>query len=196
MYEHACPGCAGLMDSASGKPAWRSLLACQNAGGAGICYELTLPVEHDEPRGAMASLRSTLFAACCIALHAPLQVAAAVAIDGAEPRDRIVVTIQDMSIAAALRDIGRTYGFEIKGTLADDNDTVSTTISGNLEDVLMRLLRNVNHVIVRSPDNLSGIEKVTISGASTPQPSPPQAIPDQGRSQAGQPSPPPQEEQD
>ena len=144
----------------------------------------------------MASFRSTLFAACCIALHAPLQAAAAVAIDGAEPRDRIVVTIQDMSIAAALRDIGRTYGFEIKGALADDNDTVSTTISGNLEDVLARLLRNVNHVIVRSPDNLSGIEKVIISGASAPQPSPPQAIPDQGRSQAGHPSPPPQEEQD
>jgi hypothetical protein len=145
----------------------------------------------------VASLRSTLFAVCCIAVHAPLQAAATIAIDGHEPRDRVTVTIQDMSIGAALRDIGRTYGFEIKGALADDNEAVSTTISGDLEDVLTRLLRNVNHVIVRSPDNRSGIEKVIIMGTgSAPQPSSSQGMTDEGRSQVGQRSAPPLEERD
>lgn len=145
----------------------------------------------------MASFKPTLFVACCIAVHTPLQAAAIIAIDGDEPRDRITVTIQDMSIGAALRDIGRTYGFETKGALVDDNEALSTTISGNLEDVLTRLLRNVNHVIVRSPDNRSGIEKVIIMGTgSAPQPSSSQGMTDEGRSQAGQPSAPPQEERD
>ena len=80
------------------------------------------------------------------------------------PRERITVTIRDTGLGAALHDIGRTYGFEIKGTLADGNEAVSTTLSGDLESVLTRLLRNVNHVIVRSPDNRSGIEKVIIIG--------------------------------
>ena len=145
----------------------------------------------------MASLRSTLFAACCMAVYAPLQAAATVAIDGDAPRDRIIVTIQDTSIGAALRDIGRTYGFEIKGALANDNEPLSTTISGNLEQVLTRLLRNVNHVIVRSPDNRSGIEKVIIMGVgAAPQPSTSQGIADESRSRAEQPSSPPQQEQD
>ena len=145
----------------------------------------------------MASLKSTLFAACCIAVHAPLQAAATVAIDGDEPRDRITVTIRDTSIGAALRDIGRTYGFEIKGVPAGGNEAVSTTISGNLEDVLTRLLRNVNHVIVHSPDNRSGIEKVIIMGrGSAPQPSTSQGMPDDDRSHAEQRSSPAPEERD
>jgi hypothetical protein len=144
----------------------------------------------------VASFKPMLFAACCIAIHAPFQAAATIAIDGHEPRARITVTIQDMSIGAALRDIGRTYGFEIKGALAGDDEAVSTMISGNLEDVLTRLLRNVNHVIVRSPDNRSGIEKVIIMGGGSVPPSPSQGIADEGRSQGGQPSAPPQEERD
>jgi hypothetical protein len=119
----------------------------------------------------MISLRLALFAACCIGVHAPFPAAATVAIDGDNPRQRITVTIRDTSIDAALRDIGRIYGFEIKGTLAGASEAVSTTISGNLETVLTRLLRNVNHVIVRTADNRSGIEKVIISGGgSAPQP--------------------------
>jgi hypothetical protein len=145
---------------------------------------------------SVASFKATLFAACCIAVHAPLQAAATIAIDGDEPRDRVTVTIQDMSIGAALRDIGRTYGFEIKGAFAGGDEAVSTMISGNLEDVLTRLLRNVNHVIVRSPGNRSGIEKVIIMGGSSAPPSPSQGIADEGRSQAEQPSSPPQEERD
>ena len=145
----------------------------------------------------MDSLRSTLFAAFCVAIYAPLQATATIAIDGGAPRDRIVVTIQDTNIGAALRDIGRTYGFEIRGALANDNEPLSTTISGNLEEVLTRLLRNVNHVIVRSPDNRSGIEKVIIMGVgAVPKPSASPGIVDEGRSQAEQPSAPPQDEQD
>jgi hypothetical protein len=140
----------------------------------------------------MASLRSTLFAAaCCVVVHAPSQAAATVAIDGDKPRDRITVTIRDTSLDAALREIGQTYGFEIKGALTGGNEAVSATISGNLEDVLVRLLRNVNHVIVRSPSHPGGIEKVIImGGGSRPQPSASPPI------SAGGPSPPEQPDQD
>lgn len=139
----------------------------------------------------MASLRSTLFAACCMAVCAPLQAAATVAIKGDQPRERITVTLQDTSVGAALRDIGRTYGFEIKGASANSAESVSMTISGNLEDVLARLLRNVNHVIVRSPDNRSGIEKVILMRAgSVPQP----GATDDGQSHAERPSSPAPEE--
>jgi hypothetical protein len=136
----------------------------------------------------MISLRSALFAACCLAVHAPLPAAAIIAIDGDNPRQRITVTIRDTSVDAALRDIGRTYGFEIKGTFAGRNEAVSTTISGRLEDVLTRLLRNVNHVIVRSPDNRSGIEKVIVSGGggSAPQPGVSQGATDADPSRVGQ----------
>jgi hypothetical protein len=118
----------------------------------------------------MARLRSTLLAACCIAVHAPVPAAATVTIDGNEPRQRITVTIQDATTGAALRDLGRTYGFEINGALASDAKPVSMTVSGSLDAVLTRLLRNVNHVIVRSPDSPSGIAKVIITGRSAAQP--------------------------
>jgi hypothetical protein len=123
-----------------------------------------------EVRGGMARLRSMLLAACCIAVHAPLPAAATVTIDGNEPRQRITVIIQDATTGAALRDLGRTYGFEINGALASDAKPVSITVSGSLDDVLTRLLRNVNHVIVRAPGSPSGIAKVIITGRSAAQP--------------------------
>jgi hypothetical protein len=141
------------------------------------------PVHRAE--GEMASLRITLLAACCIAVYAPLA-AATVAIEGDRPRERVSVTVQDASIAAALRGLAEAYGFEVKGALGEDQ-AVSTTLSGTLSDVLARLLRNVNHVIVRSPDHRSGIAKVVITGSgrapqpaaadSTGSPRPPSALP-------------------
>jgi hypothetical protein len=135
-------------------------------------------------------------AACCMSVWTPLQAAATIAIDGDEPRERITVTLRDTSIGAALRDIGRTYGFEIKGALADGAESVSMTISGNLEDVLARLLRNVNHVIVRSPARRSGIEKVIIMrGGAAPQPGASPGVADDGQPHAERPSyPPPKED--
>jgi hypothetical protein len=118
----------------------------------------------------MARLRSTLLAACCIAVHAALPASATVTIDGNEPRQRITVTIQDADLGAALRDLAQTYGFEIKGTLASDARPVSMTVSGRLDEVLTRLLRNVNHVVVRAPDSRGGIAKVIITGRPAPQP--------------------------
>ena len=133
----------------------------------------------------MASLRITLLVACCIAVYAPFA-AATVAIEGDRPRERVRVTMQDETISAALRGLAETYGFEVKGAVGEDQ-AVSTTLSGTLSDVLARLLRNVNHVIVRSPDHRSGIDKVIITGSapaprpagadSTGSPYPPSALP-------------------
>jgi hypothetical protein len=109
-------------------------------------------------------MRSTLLVVCCLAVQAPFLAGATVAIDGERPRERVTVSIQDEGLGAALRELGRTYDFEVKGAFADGTAAVSTTLSGRLDDVLARLLRNVDHVIVRSPDNRSGIAKVILMG--------------------------------
>jgi hypothetical protein len=124
-----------------------------------------------------------LFAVCCIAVCGPLPAMAAVIVEGHRPRERVTLTVRDATIGAALRDLSQAYGFEIKGALGGDA-AMSTTISGNLSDVLARLLRNVNHVIVRSPDNRSGVEKVIIMERDpAPQPGGGSPVVNGGRSQ-------------
>ena len=77
----------------------------------------------------MARLRSKLLAACCVGFLAPAAGAATVTIDGDEPSRHITLTIRDASIGAALRDLGQTYGFEVRGAPASDAEGLSATIS-------------------------------------------------------------------
>jgi hypothetical protein len=87
----------------------------------------------------------------------------AVAIKGEEPRKPITVTAANTALDRILQDIGRTYGFDVRGLQhIQSKEAISITLSGSLEDILGRLLRNQNYMLVRSPDNPSGIEKVII----------------------------------
>jgi hypothetical protein len=119
----------------------------------------------------MSGLRGAIVALACMASQAPAQ-ASAIKIDGDTPRERITVTIEDVSVEAVLRDFSATYDFELRGVgNAERAEILSATMSGSLEDILTRLLRNRNHVIVRSADNASGIHRVIILGegrSSTP----------------------------
>lgn len=84
-------------------------------------------------------------------------------IDGDNPRDRITVTFKNAKVDHVLKDFGETYGFEIEGlTNARQGDVFSATLSGSLEDILERLLRNRNYMIASSSHNKSGIKKVMI----------------------------------
>ena len=107
-------------------------------------------------------------------LSAPTVHAGTISIDGDDPRSRITVTIESAKVDHVLRDFGETYGFEIKGlNYARRADALTATMSGSLEDIMRRLLRNWNYMIVSSPDNKSGIKEVTILnaayGSSTPE---------------------------
>jgi hypothetical protein len=101
----------------------------------------------------------------CLLSPAALQ-AAAVSVSGDSPRQNITVTIEDARVDAVLEDLRKRYGFEVLGLEnATRSDAVSATMTGSLQSVIERLLRNWNHMIVRSPDNVSGIAKVMILNA-------------------------------
>lgn len=111
--------------------------------------------------------RLTTFAiiALCV-LCVPLP-ASALVIDGDEPKQKITVVPENATVDRILRDLSVRYGFEIKGIQnVGAGDALSPTVSGSLYDVLVRLLRNRNYVIVRSPENASGVAKVIILDAS------------------------------
>jgi hypothetical protein len=93
--------------------------------------------------------------------------AAEVTITGDTPRQTITVTIDNTKVDAVLEDLRQRYGFEMSGIEnAKSGEALSVTMSGSLQSVLERLLRNWNHMIVRSPDNKSGIAKIMILNAT------------------------------
>ncbi len=93
--------------------------------------------------------------------------AATVKVAGDAPRKSITVTIEDAKVDAVLEDLRKRYGFEVSGLAnTKSGDALTMTMSGSLQSVLERLLRNWNHMIVRSSDNQSGIAKVMILNAT------------------------------
>ena len=89
--------------------------------------------------------------------------AAAITVDGDAPLKSIAVTIEDATLNNVVQELSQKYGFEVESLKKLNNaDTLSASMSGSLPSVLEGLLRNCNHVIVRSPDNKSGIERVII----------------------------------
>jgi len=116
-----------------------------------------------------------VFVIGCLMSPAAVQ-AAAVTVTGDTPRQNITVTIKDTKVGAVLEDLCKRYGFEVSGLEnVARGEALSATMSGSLQNVIERLLRNWNHMIVRSPDNESGIAKVMILNATygaAPRPSP------------------------
>ena len=93
--------------------------------------------------------------------------AANVAITGDKPRQNITVKVEDANIAAVLQALSSKYGLEVEGLqLIEPAETQTITLTGDLYKVLGRLLRNRNHVIVRSEEAPSGVAKVMILNAA------------------------------
>jgi hypothetical protein len=89
--------------------------------------------------------------------------AASIAVSGATPPRNITVTLNNATVALVLEDLSKKYGFRVGGLQnANKGEPVSATMTGSLQDILRRLLRNWNHMIVLSSDNESGIVKVMI----------------------------------
>ena len=90
-----------------------------------------------------------------------------VTITGDKPRQSITVTVENADVASVLEALSSKYGLEVEGLqLIDRTETQTITLTGDLYKVLGRLLRNRNHVIVRSADAPSGVAKVMILNAS------------------------------
>jgi hypothetical protein len=94
--------------------------------------------------------------------------AANVTITGNNPRQNITVTVEDATVDFVLDNLHKKFGFELAGLPPNiaGGEAQTVTLSGNLHVILERLLRNWNHMIVRSPDNESGIAKVMILNAT------------------------------
>ncbi|SFV29571.1 hypothetical protein [Hyphomicrobium facile] len=111
--------------------------------------------------------RHLLIVACVFLLRAQPSLAASLTVAGDSPRESVTLTIEDMAVGGILQNLSEKYGFEILGIekVDEGGDTLSATLSGDLHSILERLLRNRNHVIVRSTDTVSGIEKVIVIDA-------------------------------
>lgn len=93
-------------------------------------------------------------------------------INGDNPRQEITVNIEEAGIADILLTLGEKYKFQVSGqdNLPADQQ-ISITLKGNLSEILSRLLKNRNHLIIRSSGNISGIEKIVILQEKNDQPS-------------------------
>jgi hypothetical protein len=107
----------------------------------------------------------TMMVACLIS--ATMAQAAGVRMSGSAPRQDVTVTINDATVDIVLDQLRKRYSFEVSGLEnAAQGEAISTTMSGSLYSVIERLLRNWNHMIVRSPDNKSGIAQLVILNSS------------------------------
>lgn len=86
---------------------------------------------------------------------------AAVAIKGNDA-SRIQIDISDAPVVTILEDLRERFGFELEGTdRVKTQDVLSLRLRGSLKEVLGRLLKNWNYVIVSSESG-EGVERVVI----------------------------------
>lgn len=89
--------------------------------------------------------------------------ATGVNITGDDPRKTILISAEEAPVSEILQSLAQRYGFTIKGIdHVGASETITTNVSGSLPELLARLLRNRNHMIVRSDNKPSGIESVMI----------------------------------
>jgi len=110
----------------------------------------------------MFYMRWAIFAVGCAAMLSVVH-AEPLKINGDSPRKRITVTMENTKMDSILKSFSEVYGFEIKGIEnTRQGDPISASMTGSLRDILGRLLRNRNYLIVYSSQNTSGVEKVMI----------------------------------
>ncbi len=84
-------------------------------------------------------------------------------IEGTDPKGQLVVTVEESSLGNVLLQLGTAFKFSIEGLENDsDGSQFSASYSGTLDKILLRLLKNRNHMIVRSTKNASGIARIVI----------------------------------
>lgn len=80
---------------------------------------------------------------------------------------RVTVVIENASVDAVLKALHERYGFELEGVSnLGSTDILNAKLTGSISEVVARLLRNWNHVIVKTPDAPDKISKVVIINAN------------------------------
>lgn len=80
-----------------------------------------------------------------------------------KPGSAVTLTIENASVDAALTALRERYGFEVEGlSNLGSGEVLNVTLSGSLPEVVARLLRNWNYVVVKSEDAQRKIRKVVI----------------------------------
>lgn len=80
---------------------------------------------------------------------------------------RVTVVIENASVDAVLKALHERYGFELEGVSnLGSTDILTAKLTGSISEVVARLLRNWNHVIVNTPDAPDKISKVVIINAN------------------------------
>ncbi len=99
-------------------------------------------------------------------------VAEGVEVAGDDDGKRVSIKVDNMTMDDVLEELQKRYGFAIEGLSNAQSDEFSEVLGGSLDDVLERLLRNWNHMIVHSAKSRAGILKVMILnsdyGAASP----------------------------
>jgi hypothetical protein len=85
-----------------------------------------------------------------------------VEVRGDDGGKHVLIKVDDMTMDAVLDGLQKRYGFAIEGLSNVQSDEFSEVMDGSLDDVLERLLRNRNHMIVHSAEIKAGISKVMI----------------------------------
>lgn len=104
-----------------------------------------------------------------------------VRIEGDSPYEELTIRIEDAGVNDVLTQMAKKFGFELVGVNRSASDiTWSTTLKGDLEMILARLLRNRNHSIVRAPGTHGKIRRIIFSdpkaGARDPAPPNPKPV--------------------
>lgn len=111
-------------------------------------------------------LASAAFAVATAVVPAPCM--AQIDISKADDAATINLVANHASFDEILDKLGEHFAFNVeRASDAKSNTTaVNVTLSGTLDSVLKRLLRNRNYLIVRRPDNIDAIEKIVLLTAT------------------------------
>jgi hypothetical protein len=104
-----------------------------------------------------------LFCALALVLYRSELRAEGVNIESDNPAKHIRLEVDKATIGDVLQALHEKYGVELAGNLDAGSDSpISMTFQGSLPDILERLLRNQNYMIIRSKKNATGVEKILI----------------------------------
>ncbi|MGI9381526.1 MAG: hypothetical protein ACR2PO_00100 [Methyloligellaceae bacterium] len=94
--------------------------------------------------------------------------AAGVSIKGDNASDQLTIRIENAKVEDVLGKLAQTFGFEFdRAAGSNSSASWSATLTGDLESILDRLLRNRNHSIVRSPGAPGTIRRIVLIDAYT-----------------------------
>jgi len=105
---------------------------------------------------------------------------AAISVEGNDSGTVVTVIAENAMVGEILKQLGERYDFAIEGVeFFKSAEPISTNLSGDLKEIVKRLLRNWNYVIVRSSERPAAVARVVMidanfgSNASTPMLPPP-----------------------